>query len=98
MFHKKKQAGDSAGGNLSIVTAVHLRNQGIPLPAALVLVSPWVALSSTKPAYHTNESYDLLHESFLVRGRELYLRGREDTQETSPINADVRGLPPTLVI
>ncbi|MFX8500623.1 alpha/beta hydrolase fold domain-containing protein, partial [Acinetobacter baumannii] len=38
-------AGDSAGGGLSLSTAIAIRNAGLPLPAALVLLSPWVDLN-----------------------------------------------------
>ena len=33
-------AGDSAGGNLALVTAMRARDEGLPLPAAIVLLSP----------------------------------------------------------
>jgi acetyl esterase/lipase len=38
-------AGDSAGGGLSVATALRLRELEQPLPHALVLFSPWVDLS-----------------------------------------------------
>ncbi len=38
-------AGDSAGGGLTLSTAVSLREAGEPLPAALVLLSPWTDLT-----------------------------------------------------
>ena len=34
-------AGDSAGGGLAVVTALAARDQGLPMPAAMVLFSPW---------------------------------------------------------
>src|ERR1043166_7231804 len=34
-------AGDSAGGGLTIATLVSLREQGVPLPACAVAISPW---------------------------------------------------------
>ncbi len=37
-------AGDSAGGGLAVSTLLHLRDKGIPLPAAAVLLSPWVLI------------------------------------------------------
>jgi epsilon-lactone hydrolase len=41
-------AGDSAGGGLTMATALSLRNKKGKLPAALVLLSPWVDLVSSK--------------------------------------------------
>lgn len=42
---KTCDCGDSAGGGLSLSTVIALRDAGLPLPAALVLLSPWVDLS-----------------------------------------------------
>jgi len=41
-------AGDSAGGGLTMATALSLRDKKEQLPAALVLLSPWVDLVSSK--------------------------------------------------
>jgi monoterpene epsilon-lactone hydrolase len=41
-------AGDSAGGGLSLATALRLRDDHEKLPAALVLISPWVDLTVAK--------------------------------------------------
>ena len=41
-------AGDSAGGGLTMATAISLRDKKVDLPAALVLLSPWVDLVSAK--------------------------------------------------
>lgn len=43
-------AGDSAGGNLSLALMVVLRNQGLPLPAGGILLSPWVDLTHSFPS------------------------------------------------
>ena len=39
--------GDSAGGGLCLATLIALRDQGIPLPAAVVALSPWTDLKCT---------------------------------------------------
>lgn len=41
-------AGDSAGGGLTMATAISLRDHKEKLPAALVLLSPWVDLAASK--------------------------------------------------
>ncbi|HHH9283210.1 TPA: alpha/beta hydrolase, partial [Pseudomonas aeruginosa] len=38
-------AGDSAGGGLTLATALHLRDSGKALPAGLVCLSPWTDLT-----------------------------------------------------
>ena len=40
-------AGDSAGGGLCLATALKLRDMGVPLPAALVPISPWTDMEGT---------------------------------------------------
>jgi monoterpene epsilon-lactone hydrolase len=37
-------AGDSAGGGLALATTLYLRDHGLPLPAALITMSPWTNL------------------------------------------------------
>jgi acetyl esterase/lipase len=43
-------AGDSAGGGMVLSMLVTLRDQGIPLPAAAILISPWVDLTHSFPS------------------------------------------------
>ncbi|KAA8631164.1 hypothetical protein SMACR_03885 [Sordaria macrospora] len=43
-------AGDSAGGGMVLSLLVILRDQGIPLPAGAVLISPWVDLTHSFPS------------------------------------------------
>lgn len=38
-------AGDSAGGGLVLATLLYLRDEGYPLPAGAILMSPWVDLT-----------------------------------------------------
>ncbi|RAK98825.1 lipase/esterase family protein [Aspergillus ibericus CBS 121593] len=43
-------AGDSAGGGMVLSMLVILRDQGIPLPAGAILISPWVDLTHSFPS------------------------------------------------
>jgi acetyl esterase/lipase len=43
-------AGDSAGGGMVLSMLVTLRDQGIPLPAGAILISPWVDLTHSFPS------------------------------------------------
>lgn len=43
-------AGDSAGGGMAISLLCILRDQGIPLPAGGILISPWVDLTHSFPS------------------------------------------------
>ena len=90
-------AGDSAGGGLTVATALRLRELGLPQPAALVLFSPWADLGlaalGPPPAGEI-----LITKAWLAACADHYLAGHPaDDPLASPIGADLRGLPPTLI-
>jgi len=41
--------GDSAGGNLAVAQALNYRERGLPLPAQLILFSPWLDITLSNP-------------------------------------------------
>ncbi|MCA9529741.1 MAG: alpha/beta hydrolase [Myxococcales bacterium] len=91
-------SGDSAGGNLVVSLAVRLREAGIPLPRALVLLSPWVDLTASGVSVDSNACYDYVTRPILDRFAELYAASCDPTSpELSPLRANLRGLPPTLI-
>ena len=51
-------AGDSAGGNLALSLTLRLRDEGKPLPRALVCMSPWADLSNSGPSHIFNATRD----------------------------------------
>lgn len=92
-------AGDSAGGGLALATALALRDEAVPLPAALGLISPWVDLTLAGESMEERAAADpMLKRAALVRPAELYAgeRGVED-MFCSPLFADLDGLPPLFV-
>ena len=91
-------AGDSAGGGLTIALAVSARDAGVPLPAALVCVSPWTDLAGTGETMRTKAGIDpcFTPEDLHLQARD-YLGDADPTQPlASPLYADLRGLPPLL--
>lgn len=56
-------AGDSAGGGMVISMLCVLRDQGIPLPAGAILISPWVDLAHSFPSVAVNSSFDYIPQS-----------------------------------
>jgi acetyl esterase/lipase len=90
-------AGDSAGGGLTLATALKLRELGRPLPAALIVFSPWADLSPRAPC-DVPRGETMIVPEWLDASARLYLAGRDATDPlASPVLADLRGLPPTLV-
>lgn len=53
-------AGDSAGGGMAVALMCILRDQGIPLPAGAVLISPWVDLTHSFPSVGGDAPYDYI--------------------------------------
>ncbi len=93
-------AGDSAGGGLVATTLVALRDAGLPLPAAGVCLSPWTDLSCSLPSCDPQRpSYDPLIDHAVLRAMARAYLGRRSlrTPASSPLFADLRGLPPLLI-
>lgn len=53
-------AGDSAGAGMVLSTLVIMRDQGIPLPAGAILLSPWVDLTHSFPSLAGDGSLDYI--------------------------------------
>lgn len=86
--------GDSCGAGLAMALAVRARDEGLPAPAGVMLISAWVDLAAT------GESFDAGTDPFFTRElvRQLganYLAGADPHDPlAAPIHADLRGLPP----
>ena len=90
-------AGDSAGGGLALATALRLRELGEPGPVALVLFSPWVDLGRPDRGPPPRGEV-MVSLPWVEQCARLYLAGRDAGDGlASPINGDLRGLPPVLV-
>jgi acetyl esterase/lipase len=91
--------GDSAGGSLAAGVPLHARAAALPMPAGLVLLSPWLDLTCSARSFETNADSDpfMTHKGalFVVRG---YLKKTDAAQPlASPLFADLQGYPPTLL-
>ncbi|MEM8536073.1 MAG: alpha/beta hydrolase [Chloroflexota bacterium] len=91
--------GDSAGGGLAMATLVKLRDEGVALPHAAILISPWLDLAMTGNSITTCANLDpMVSHDGLHEMAQLYL-GESDptTPLASPIYADLQGLPSLLI-
>ncbi len=92
-------AGDSAGGGLALSLCAYLRDRQMPLPRALVLMSPWTDLTASGASYIENYERDPLfgntRDSMIYRGD---YPGKEDPAHPyiSPKFADYAGFPEML--
>jgi len=91
--------GESAGGGLTVALLLRIRDEGLPMPAAAAVLSPWADLSQTGASMHGKSAADPLLTPDAVRIRaESYLAGTDPrTPYASPVFADLRGLPPLLI-
>ncbi len=92
--------GDSAGGNLALATAIRAIREGLPKPACLVLVSPWLDLSMRGNSYTTRADLDFFSKPAQLRAMARTYLGRDGDPSLpacSPLHDDLAGLPPVLV-
>ncbi len=92
-------AGDGAGANLLLSTLLTLRKEGHALPAAALLISPWVDLDRDEKRLKFDEpSKRSLENVSLSMFADAYAAdfNRADPL-ISPINANLAGLPPMLI-
>jgi monoterpene epsilon-lactone hydrolase len=92
-------AGESAGGGLAIATLVNARDQGLPLPAAALVMSPYVDLTLAGATLDTKRDADpLLSREALQARVPDYTSGYDAALGLiSPIFADLSGLPPLII-
>src|SRR5262249_31799807 len=98
-------AGDSTGGHLALATLLAVRDQGLPLPAAVVAVSP-----SADPTPHAPPPRGPRHRAsagpdvsfpprFLPWLARCYTRGCDPSDPLiSPVNGDYAGMPPMMLL
>ena len=91
--------GDSAGGGLAMSVLLALRAAHRPLPAAAILLSPWVDLTMSGESIQSRAGLDpLVQERDLHTCASQYIgAGDVRNPQASPVYADLHGLPPLLI-
>jgi acetyl esterase/lipase len=92
--------GDSAGGNLLLALALHLKAVNKPLPAALVGISSMTDLAYSGASFNTNAESDVMFTQKVLKWvAEVYTSQTELTNPfLSPLYGDLAGLPPTYLL
>ena len=92
--------GDSAGAALAVATAVQARDASIALPHCLVLLSPWLDLAMRGDSYTAKADADIFSRPAQLRAMARTYLGRDGdllAPLASPVEADLKGLPPMLL-
>jgi acetyl esterase len=92
--------GDSAGGNLAAVVAIHARDHG-PALAGQMLIYPVTDLALRHPSHSEEDTSVLLTHNVMRWFRDHYVNGEADYADWrgSPLRAaDLKGLPPAIVV
>lgn len=93
--------GDSAGGNIVVGSVLKMRDDGMRIPAAIVLWSPWVDLTGKGDSYKTMEGDDPFssYNATLKNMAGAYAHSSEqENPYASPVYGDyTAGFPPTLL-
>jgi len=90
--------GGSAGGNLAAALMLRAKAQGLPMPAALVLMSPEVDLTESGDSFEVLMGIDPVLKARLTESIALYAGGHAlDDPLLSPLFGDLAGFPPSFL-
>ena len=91
--------GLSAGGNLAAALVLRARDEGLPPPAAVVLLTPEVDLTESGDSFKTLEGLDISYPCTLMPINLLYAAGHDLAHPyLSPLFGDFsKGYPPTFL-
>jgi acetyl esterase/lipase len=92
-------AGDSAGGHLAFATTLAAHAAGLPVPGAIVALSPMLNLDLASKDRHPNARLDPTRPAVPAGHLVRLLAAGDDPADPaiSPVNADLTGLPRTLI-
>ncbi len=94
--HRPVIMGDSAGGGLTMSLAMQAVTASIPTPTALILLSPWLDVTTSDPVQQEIEKIDplLMRPGLKAAGRWYSGAMAVDDPRVSPLYGELAGLPP----
>ena len=93
-------AGESAGGNLAINTAIKARDNKIMLPTAILAVYPVAGADMNTASYKKNEMAKPLDKAMMMWFVKNYLKSMDQAMDPriNLVAANLKGLPPVTII
>ena len=93
-------AGESAGGNLAVATAIAARDGKLQMPLAIVSVYPIAGGDTTTASYTENANAKPLSRAMMSWFFDKYQRTPADRMDPriNLVGANLKGLPPTTII
>jgi acetyl esterase/lipase len=93
-------AGESAGGNLALATAMTAREKGTTMPVAILAVYPVAGNDTNTVSYRENANAKPLSRPMMSWFFKQYTNSPADAQDPrlNILGADLKGLPPTTIV
>ncbi len=93
-------AGESAGGNLAVNTAIKARDTKIMIPTAILAVYPVAGADMNTPSYVKNANAKPLDKAMMMWFVKNYLNNLTEAKDPriNLVTANLKGLPPTTII
>lgn len=90
--------GDSAGGNLALSTAIRARDEGLPMPGCVAMLSPALDLAGEGDSHTRLQNAPLLTKALVDQFNLAYVgEGNLRSSLVTPFYSDMSGLPPILI-
>ncbi|MGE3775382.1 MAG: alpha/beta hydrolase [Gammaproteobacteria bacterium] len=91
--------GDSAGGGLCTSVVLAAKAQGLPLPAAVMPLSPWYDMEAKGGSLKTKAAVDALVQKPILTNMAATFLGNASKQDplANPLHAELKGFPPTYI-
>lgn len=92
-------AGDGAGASLALSLLHYLGEKNVPLPAAVITLSPWVDLSCDSSIFHLRKHPDPIHTREILANQALQYTWQSNFRNphVSPIHGDFTHFPPLYI-
>ena len=93
-------AGESAGGNLAVATAIQARDKGLAMPRHILAVYPIANSSTTLPSRKDSANAKPLNTAMLPWFGHYYSKTKADQMDPrlNLVRANLKGLPPVTIV